>query len=88
MRNLVVVLHIYGSSLTESGEPERQIFQVEGEQGSDWLPFKQVVTVSNNWAIVVEHRTIKTPLFMGDVAIDDVTITQVPGTITSFVKLV
>ena len=39
----------------------------------------EVVSVTNNWAIIAEHKTIQTPLFMGDVAIDDVTISLVPG---------
>ena len=41
---------------------------------------QEVVTVTSDWAIIFEHKTIETFQFMGDVAVDDVKISLVPGT--------
>ena len=35
----------------------------------------QQITVDNDWAIVIEHRTIDTRRMLGDIAVDDIIIT-------------
>ena len=61
---------------SESGQPEISILKVDGEQGSDWVPHQMIVTVSTDWSLIIEHKTIQSLLYMGDLAVDDITITM------------
>ena len=36
------------------------------------------ITVNNDWSIVIEHKTVRSRIFMGDLAVDDVVVTLVP----------
>ena len=66
-------------SFLETGGLQTLILEKTGEQGGEWIHFNKEIIVSNDWSIILEHSTIITALWMGDVAIDDVTVTLQQG---------
>ena len=45
------------------------------------------ITVNNDWSIVIEHKTVRSRIFMGDLAVDDVVVTLVPRKILRNLEL-
>nr|XP_026691416.1 MAM and LDL-receptor class A domain-containing protein 1-like [Ciona intestinalis] len=60
------------------------LLTVTGEQGNSWLKFSHSFQSTVDWSIVIEHRTIETVFYMGDIAVDDlkVSLIEPPATTT------
>lgn len=80
--NLELFYHMKGTGmgafsvyLEELSKNPKMLFQIEGSQRDGWEQLQINFVVSNNARLVLEHKTVFTLTFLGDLAVDDIKIT-------------